>query len=270
MAVTGRPAAASDSSTERKSSLLPVYPGTSKAGCRSPPPGGTAHSAANGPRDVRMVVALTRGDICSDRGVLTARQPTYPARKTPQPNRGPGRYTAYARRGAPGFAGGGRFGGTCWVRRPGYSIDGPPLLPAKAWTCRLDGDGPHVVLSWGPAVGSCGRVCASQRTSRRLGRGVRLGWLRGVIRRWCRLRWCWPLRRYGCGGDACGGCRWPGLPRPRARPASRDRSAAGVRSLPWAGRRLAPSPGRRFWSGAVGACSCLTAPSGFLSLRLGW
>src|SRR5579875_2675184 len=81
MAATTRPAAASDSSTARKSSLLPVYPGTSSAGWRSPiPPGGAAISAANRPREVMRTVCLIRRERRRDRGVLTVRQTTQATR----------------------------------------------------------------------------------------------------------------------------------------------------------------------------------------------
>src|SRR5580704_3597233 len=78
IATTWRPAAARACRMSRKSSLLPVYPGTRRAGCRSRTPlGGSASSAANLPRLVSMVSRRTPEGNCRAFGVLTGRQPTH-------------------------------------------------------------------------------------------------------------------------------------------------------------------------------------------------
>src|SRR5215469_1104410 len=70
-AITRRPARASGASTGRKSSLLPVYPGISSAGCRSAAPAaGSASSAANEPRSVSTVTRRTPSGSRNILGVL--------------------------------------------------------------------------------------------------------------------------------------------------------------------------------------------------------
>src|ERR1700722_9981145 len=78
IATTWRPAAARACRMSRKSSLLPVYPGTRRAGCPPRTPlGGGASRAANLPRLVSMVSRRTPEGNCRAFGVLTGRQPTH-------------------------------------------------------------------------------------------------------------------------------------------------------------------------------------------------
>src|SRR5690606_1588122 len=60
----------------RKSSLLPVYPGTRRAGQRSATPlTGRASKAANEPSGVSICLTLTPGGRVRKRGVLTKNPP---------------------------------------------------------------------------------------------------------------------------------------------------------------------------------------------------
>src|SRR5579875_1837783 len=115
MATTRRPAAPSWRRIGRKSSLLPVKPGTSRAGRRSHTPvAGSASNAANEPRSVGRVIHRTPGGTSMERGVLTGGHPT---------DRGllgtPGQPRAGCRPGLAGVL----LAGTHVLARPGTAAD---------------------------------------------------------------------------------------------------------------------------------------------------